>query len=159
MVDSEIGVAADQKFRVQYLAFLDETIHWFAVRARRNQWLYSGSRVALVILSASLPVLIANHQTPISTPIAVLVAILAGLEAQFKPGDQWKHQRSAELTLKTYKRDYEHNLARGHTDAKPGDEIGKDPFELLYRTVGSFLEAEPKEFWQSRLTGWPQRSS
>ena len=148
-----LATADGGEFRDSFLGFLDRTITWFAVRAWRNQWSYNGSRIALVILSASLPVLVTNGMTALSTPISILVAILAALEAQFKPGEQWKHQRSAELTLKGFKRQYEHNLAQWR--ARPGD-AAHEPLEVLYLAVETFLKHEPSEFWRSQTTTWPQ---
>jgi hypothetical protein len=153
MTTGDKGAPAGNSFQDDYLAFLNTTIKWFRDRWYVNRILYNGSRITLVVLSAALPVLISNRLMIVATPVSVLVAIIAGLEAQFKPGDQWKHQRSAEIALLALRRDYEHNVASTRAGTLKD---GHDPFDLLYREVESFLKAEPKGFWQSRLTDWPQ---
>lgn len=93
-----------------FLEFVNENIAWFRLRATRSQWAYNGMRICLVVLSAALPALTANHLSVLSTVVAVVVAALAGLDAQFKPGEQWKHHRSMQIALMAMKRDYERKI-------------------------------------------------
>jgi hypothetical protein len=160
-------------FPATFLEFVDWTIEWFKLRATRAQFAYNCLRICLVVFSAALPALTANHRPVFSTVIAVVVAALAGLDAQFKPGEQWKHHRSMQLALQAMRRDYE-KKSKGKVSAEkapppepppkaqidPGAEntsgAEKDPFEEFYTEVRALLEAEANQFWQFRITQWSQ---
>jgi hypothetical protein len=130
-----------------FLDFVDECINWFRQRATRAQWFYNGSRVALISLSACLPALIANDPLGKEVPIivSVVIAVLAGLDAQFRPGEQWRHHRSTQLALLRLKRAYEW---------KKGTSEAKDQF---FNEVERLLEAEANQYWMFRITEWQQR--
>ena len=61
--------------------------------------LFTGFRITLVVVSASLPALTVIAPPGWSTGAAVLVAALAGLDTQFRWGEEWRHFRSNQLAL------------------------------------------------------------
>lgn len=129
--------------------FVTEAIEWFRKRGKlANRW-YNSSRIALIVLSASLPALIsavADKDSiipgPLPTIVAVIVAILAGLDAQFKPGDQWRHHRSTQLALTRLQRAYSEPRAEGRNLS----------FSKYFEEVEALLEAEANRYWQFRIT-------
>ena len=129
-------------------AFVVVTIEWFKKRAQHAQFFYNGFRICLVVLSAALPALIASgefwHKRLFATVISVAIAILAGLNSQFRPGEQWRHHRSTQLTLLRLKRAYEN-----------GD-IGKyeNAFEKYFVDVEALLAAEANQYWAFRILEW-----
>ena len=134
----------------RFLGFLDESVAWFKRRADRLHSFYNVSRVALVVLSAALPALTANGWDIAATVTAVIVAAIAGLDAQFKPGDQWRHHRSTQLALLRHKRQYELELAR-----RPDEPDAA--FQRLADSVEQLLAAEAEQFWKFRIAPWTEK--
>lgn len=140
---------ANEGARGEFIDFLESTIAWFKQRADRSHGYYNGVRMMLVVFSAALPALTANNLTLYSTVVAVLVAALAGLDTQFKPGEQWKHHRSIQLVLMRLKREYDL--------ASSGPEDGA-AFEALRKSVEEVLSAEANDFWTFRVAPWASQS-
>ena len=139
----------DISFEDRFLLFVDETIGWFQSRAKRSQWAYNLSRACLVVLSAALPAIIAATGDTATwktllIAVSVVIAILAGLDAQFRPGEQWRHHRSTQLTLMRLKRNYEYS--RLHDQAKS--------FGDFFDGVETLLAAEANQFWTFRIMEW-----
>jgi hypothetical protein len=153
---------APANFREEFEQFVDETIQWFKTRAMWNQLAYNFSRVTLVVVSAALPVFIANGRltVPIFESVtlsgmaiyaSIYVAIATGLETQFRPGEQWKHHRSIEIALKDMRREFHRQLELKAADPSA---IKGDPFGSFYSTVTSLLKSESAQFWAFRITQW-----
>jgi hypothetical protein len=85
----------------------------------------------------------------VSVGISVVIAVLAGLDTQFRPGEQWRHHRSTQLAL-SLKRIYEKEAHAG----KQGE-----AFEEFFNKVESLLEAEANQYWTFRITQWPSRET
>jgi len=64
-------------------------------------------RLVLTVLSAALPALSANAlPQQYLTVAAVMIAVLAALDTQFKWGDEWRQFRSTQLSLERLLRMY-----------------------------------------------------
>jgi hypothetical protein len=92
----------------KYDAFVDDVRNWLSARASRFHWYYNISRVALVVLGVTFPALstglFGDRGKWFSPFVALLIAVLAALDALLKPGDNWQHFRSYELALDRAKR-------------------------------------------------------
>jgi hypothetical protein len=134
---------------------LAERIAWFKRRARRAQYFYNASRLCLVVLSAALPALISYNVSEngrlLSIIISVAIAVLAGLDAQFRPGEQWRHHRSTQLALMRLRRAYEHLEADTNERAQA--------FEKFFGDVESLLAAEANQYWAFRIIEWQSREA
>ena len=69
---------------------------------------YNFSRISLVVLGITVPDLAAglfgDRGKLLSPFVALLIALLAALDALLKPGDSWQHFRSYELALERAQR-------------------------------------------------------
>lgn len=102
------------------------------------------------MISAALPALIAKEYDTPATIAAVLVAVLAGLDAQFKPGEVWKHHRSVQLALLTMRRRFDRDLV---------DQSKDKAFADFYNDVEALLTAEAGQFWGLRITQWAKNNA
>jgi hypothetical protein len=98
---------SDTVFEGQFLGFLDDSIRRSKRAADRAMAQFIVLRLALVVASASLPALTTIPDRDWSTGAAILVAVLAGLDTQFRWGEEWRHYRSTQLALGRMRRDYE----------------------------------------------------
>ncbi len=130
----------------QFRTFVDDSIDWFKYRARRTNQFFNALRLALVIFSASLPAVVSLTNTATASVVAVGIAILAGLDAQFRPGEQWRHHRTTQAVLMRLKRSYE----RGRVDEK----TRAAAFQTFVDEVETLLEAENEEYFNFRVTKW-----
>jgi uncharacterized protein DUF4231 len=100
-----------KEFETKYLADLDHTIQRYRREADRPMVYFIVLRLALVIASASLPALTTFDDRAWSTGAAIVVAALAGLDTQFRWGDEWQHYRSTQLASGRLKRAYQRREA------------------------------------------------
>ena len=98
-------------FEDQFLGFLDGAIRQQKRMADRAMVQFIVLRLLMVVASASLPALTTIENRVWSTVAAVLVAVLTGLDTQFRWGEEWRHFRSTQLTLERMRRDYEYRNA------------------------------------------------
>jgi Protein of unknown function (DUF4231) len=92
----------------KYDAFVDDVRKWLGTRASRFHWYYNISRIALVVLGVAVPALAAglfgDRGKFLSPFVALLIGLVAALDALLKPGDNWQHFRSYQLALDRAKR-------------------------------------------------------
>lgn len=137
-------------YQDEFLVFLQKAILWFKKRATRAQWAFNGLRILLIILAATLPALASHEDMKTwTTIVAVIIAILTGVETLFKPGDQWKQHRSTQLALLAAKRQYHFQIEKKKSDPKSTD---KEAFDILHEGVEKILREEAATFWGFRIT-------
>jgi hypothetical protein len=78
-------------FEDQFLGFLDGAIRQQKRMADRAMVQFIVLRLLMVAASASLPALTTIENRVWSTVAAVLVAVLTGLDTQFRWGEEWRH--------------------------------------------------------------------
>ena len=108
------------------------------------------------MLSASLPALTGMGFRDLATGAAVIVAILAGGEAQIQPGERWQHFRSAQIDLDRIRRDYERrkSVLHGAGGGTPDVESEAENFQKLFDAAEALLANEMGEFWKFGVTKW-----
>jgi hypothetical protein len=142
-------------FEAEFLGFLDQAIRRTKRTADRAMVQFVTLRLALVASSASLPALTTLQNRTWSTADAVLVAILAGLDTQFRWGEEWRHFRSTQLALERMRRDYH----RRKSALNDGRSIGAittptENFDKLFTDVEELLQTEADSFFKFRITDW-----
>ena len=131
---------SDIDFEDRFLGFLDSAIRQQKRMADRAMVQCIVLRLMMVVASASLPALTTIENRAWSTVAAILIAILTGLDTQFRWGEEWRHFRSTQLTLERIRRDYEYRK-----DAlRSGRSIGNittnaDNFDKLVTEVEELL--------------------
>jgi hypothetical protein len=146
----------DDSFEAKFTTtFLAEAIQRQKRMADRAMVQFVALRLTLVLASASLPALTTIPDRTLSTGAAVLVAVLTGLDTQFRWGEEWRHYRSTQLALERMRRDYERHksaLAAGRSVA--GITTDADNFDRLYASVEELLQAGTDSFFKFRITQW-----
>jgi len=145
----------DDSFEATFTTFLVKAIHQQKRLADRAMVQFVALRVALVVASASLPALTTIPDRTWSTSAAILVAVLAGLDTQFRWGEEWRHYRSTQLALERMRRDYERRrsaLAVGRSLA--GITTDAENFDRLFANVEELLQAGTDSFFKFRITQW-----
>ena len=87
-------------FEGKFIEFLDGAIQRSKRSTDRAMVQFVVLRLLLVVASASLPALITIAGQNWSSVVAVLVAALTGLDTQFRWGEEWRHFRSTQLSLR-----------------------------------------------------------
>jgi len=132
----------------------NDAIQRYRRGADRAMVQFVGLRLGLVVISAALPALI-NYDSTLSSYVAVVVAALAGLDAQFRWGDEWQHYRSTQLAFERLKRACEHREAKlGRHGVGDRDKAHAENFEWLFTEVEALLQSEAERFWRFRITKW-----
>jgi len=148
--------ASTANFEKTYLDHVAERLQRLQRLADRNFQRFTAFRIALVVFSASLPALTGMGFKVASTVAATIVAILAGLDAQFRPGERWQHFRSAQIDLDRIRRDYERRISvlngagGGTIDIKSEAEN----FQTLFADTEALLANETEAFWKFGVTKW-----
>jgi type IV secretory pathway TrbD component len=144
-------------FEKTYVDHVAEELQRLQKYADRNYKIFVGLRTALVVFSASLPALTGMGFAVWATVWATMVAILAGVDAQFQPGERWQHFRSAQINLDRIRRDYErrksvlHGAGDGTTDLIKSE---AENFQKLYADAEALLANEMEAFWKFGVTKW-----
>ena len=150
---------SDIDFEDRFLGFLDSAIRQQKRMADRAMVQCIVLRLMMVVASASLPALTTIENRAWSTVAAILIAILTGLDTQFRWGEEWRHFRSTQLMLERMRRDYGYRK-----DAlRSGRSIGNittnaDNFDKLVTEVEELLQTESATFFKFRVTEWRQSS-
>jgi hypothetical protein len=100
--DVHNGPSDDRERRQLALYHCDEQIGFFRSAARRAHWLYAGSQIVTIMISASIPVilLVGEHGLPgwltldmsastLAALLSAIVAIATGLAGTFHWHEQW----------------------------------------------------------------------
>jgi hypothetical protein len=146
---------ADRSFEDQFLEHLDGAVRQSKTTADRAMVLFTGFRITLVVVSASLPALTVIAPPGWSTGAAVLVAALAGLDTQFRWGEEWRHFRSTQLALERLRREYRHRQSVLSDGGRFGSiTSAAQNFEKLFTDVESLLQTEADHFFKFRVTEW-----
>ncbi len=142
-------------FIVEFLGFLDDAIRRTKRQADHAMVQFVVLRLALVATSASLPALTTLQSRGWSTVDAVLVAILAGLDTQFRWGEEWRHFRSTQLALERMRRDYQRRKSALNDGRSIGAiETEAQNFDKLFADVEDLLQTEADSFFKFRITDW-----
>jgi Protein of unknown function (DUF4231) len=142
-------------FIVEFLGFLDDAIRRTKRQADHAMVQFVVLRLALVAASASLPALTTLQSRGWSTADAVLVAILAGLDTQFRWGEEWRHFRSTQLALERMRRDYQRRKsALSDGRSMGGIATEAENFDKLFADVEDLLQTEADSFFKFRITDW-----
>jgi hypothetical protein len=147
-------------FEQEYLEYVDGRIQWHKRSADRTMLQFITVRLALVLISASLPALTVLPNRVWATVAAVLVAALAGLDTQFQWGEEWRHFRSTQLALERARRDFDmraYAIAAG--SAGPGAKSATENFTTFYKVVEELLQSETDRFFKFRITPWKKGSA
>jgi len=149
---------SETAFETEFLGFLDQAIRRIKKQADRAMVQFVVLRLALVASSASLPALTTLQNRGWSTAGAVVVAILAGLDTQFRWGEEWRHFRATQLALERMRRDYQ----RRRSALSNGRSIGAittatENFDKLFADVEDLLQTESDSFFKFRVTDWQSR--
>jgi hypothetical protein len=142
-------------FERQFVEMVAQTRRHMKRQADRAMILFVLLRLGLVAGSASLPALTAFADRRWSTVLAIGVAILAGLDTQFRWGEEWRHFRSGQLALERYRRDYDHGIASLQA-GRVSSELNSpaDVFERFYQSVTQYLQVEAEAFFKFRIVDW-----
>jgi len=159
-VDRNAIVMVDESIAThfaRYDAFVESTRKWLGKRADRYHWYYNCSRIALIVLSVSLPALSTGLFGPLGPKaapyIALVIAVLASLDGLLKPGDNWRHFRSYQLALDRFERV---SLSkRAALDLETDPEKRRQKQFALYRQfvleIEEVLEEESKLFFEHQI--------
>jgi hypothetical protein len=144
-----------EAFKTEYLEELDKTIQRYRRGADRAMVLFVVLRLALVVASASLPALTTFSDRAWSTGAAILVATLAGLDTQFRWGDEWQHYRSTQLAFDRLKRDYRRReAALDKLNEADREKLHTEDFAWLFTESEALLQWEADRFWKFRISKW-----
>lgn len=141
----------------RYEAFVDTTQTWLGTRADRYHWYYNASRIALVVLSVSIPAfsvgLLGDTGEDFAPFVALAIAVLASLDGLLKPGDNWRHFRSYQLALLRFRRVSQSKRASLEIEKDPEKHLHKR--FALYREfvleIEELLEQESKLFFEHQI--------
>jgi hypothetical protein len=151
---------SEAAFEAEFLEFLDLAIGRTKRMADRAMVQFVVLRLGLIAASASLPALTTLTDRTWSTVDAVLVAVLAGLDTQFRWGEEWRHFRSTQLALERMRRDYGRRKSAVNSGRIVGDiATGIQNFDKLFTEVENLLQSEADSFFKFRITEWrsPER--
>jgi hypothetical protein len=102
---------------------LEDQLHWFDNRAKRNRYLYQGLKVSQILLAAAVPVLSgANASAALVGSLGAAIVSLEGIQQLFQFHRNWVLYRSSAESLRR-----ENHLFRagvGHY-AKATDPVGQ----------------------------------
>ena len=132
-----------------FFVHLDQAIDRLKARARRARLAYNAGRAILIIGSAALPALTALGCKIAATIVAIIVAASAGLDAQFQPGELWRHNRSYQRAAERRKLAYEYREM-----GSPSDEAVA--FTKLFEDVETLLKEESDSYFPLRVTKWKE---
>jgi hypothetical protein len=143
------------EFETKYLSDLDDAIRRYKQQADRPMVYFIILRVALVVASASLPALTTFSDRTWSTGAAILVAALAGLDTQFRWGDEWQHFRSTQLASERLRRAYQRReAALGYLGEAERKKAHSENFNWLFTQFEALLQSEAERFFSFRITKW-----
>jgi len=141
----------------RYDAFVESTRKWLQTRADRYHWYYNASRIALIVLSVSIPALstgLLGEKGKQSAPfVALAIAVLASLEGLFKPGDNWRHFRSYQLALDRLRRVSQAKRAalELETDADKNRQKQFALYRQFVADIEEVLDEESKRFFEHQI--------
>ena len=138
---------------------VDRSIAYYRRHGLRNNVLYNGARIMLIVLSLSLPALSAVPKESAPGLLSVLlmalplaIAILAALEGFFHWGDIWRSRVHTQLSLSRLKREFRADWLQLSV---PGtDDLDKRAYEIYRKLVDSVeatMVAEEELFWGRRI--------
>ena len=138
---------------------VDKSIDYYRNHSRRNNFLYNSSRVGIVVLSLTLPVIIASEKSGqlagaaiAAAVVPVVIAILAALDGFFHWGEMWMSRTSTQLSLQRIKREFW--VVWEAQQFLPIEERAKFAYEkyaALVKSVEDLLQEEEQAFWGRRI--------
>lgn len=145
----------DVALEKEFLVFVAATTKQYKRLADRAMVQFVVLRLCMVLASASVPALTRLDNRLWSTIAAVMVAAAAGLDTQFRWGEEWRHFRSVQLTLERLKRDYDFRKL-SLKNAHPTEDVKTEANNLdkLHSEVEDLLQSESSAFFKFRITEW-----
>jgi hypothetical protein len=142
-------------FEHKYNEFVGATVRRTKRMADRAMCQFIVLRISLVVTSASLPAFTTFANPGWSTAAAVSVAILAGLDTQFRWGEEWRHFRSTQNMLERLDREFHHRSAALEGGRTIGDiQTSAQNFDKFHRDVEELLQSESDRFFKFRVVEW-----
>ncbi|MFD1703987.1 DUF4231 domain-containing protein [Methylopila henanensis] len=141
-----------ENFETTFLQHVRNSIKQNRKMADRAMYQFIALRLGLVVTSASLPALTTAEDKGWATWAAILVAVLAGLDTQFRWGEEWRHFRSTERMLERMVRDYgrrEAAIAAGRSIGPISTQV--ENFDKLFDNVEALLQTESDNFFKFRV--------
>ncbi len=117
----------------------DNQIEWYSNKASGNKILYYSFQWGVIILSASVPVLVATISKKyqwITIAIAILLAIGTAALKSFKFQENWINYRTVSETLKKEKHFYDASLD-DYTDSEGKQALFVERVELIISSENS----------------------
>ena len=132
-------------------------------RAKASRYLFRGSGVLVLLLSASLPIIAASAYYTDRVLIAALgsaIGVLSALNTFYRWGDRWRIYRRAELEIEGALREWEatviEDALKYSQDAeKQKAQIYKSTYELMSRTK-AIIETQHLAFFEALQLTLPQ---
>lgn len=147
---------------------VDPSVSWYERKARRDMVVFNVSRVLIIVLSLSMPVVAAQYSRSRDSTwrvlidvVPVLVAILAALDGFFRWGDSWRSRRHTELALGRAKREYRVAVLAADGGRSESEVAIRAllAYEALVATTERLMSTEEEGFWGFRLQDRPESSA
>lgn len=137
---------------LEYVSHIEDRIGWYNGAAKRNMMFYSGLRILLVLIGATLPFVAAQKEpewATIAGLMGVIVAAVTGLEGFFRPGEKWQNFRATQIALMHEMRKFRHAIiAMPEKERVLGAETYRRAFDDFFTSTGNIMGAESERFWQ-----------
>lgn len=101
----------DEQFRAYKEERYETQVRWYGAAAQRNKRYYLAFQWAVIVLSASLPVLISVTSPWVSIPMSILLAIGTAALKTFKFQEHWVNYRTIAEALERERRFFDAQLA------------------------------------------------
>ncbi len=154
------------------LKHLTNQLEWYQKRAKARRLTHRTASFAVIVLSASLPLLtqgtfpipLGGFEGRAATLVALLVAITTGLAQHFRWDEQWNGYKRAELELEALRLEWEGidlHLRSGLTS----DNLTTSARRLVSETrriaaaARRVVEAETRQFFESQIPSAPRQPS
>jgi hypothetical protein len=147
----------------KYLEHIQRMVEFYKRKATAYRWFYNFERIAVIVLSLSLPVLpqlfdIARYHKIVPI-VSVMIAILVALDGLFKPGELWRHFKSFELRLKRLRQNYETSRIDVSIEKAEGrkTELALVLYKRFVEDAEKLFESETNQFWPRRIQEMQQQ--
>jgi hypothetical protein len=138
---------------------VDTSIVYYRRHGLRNNILYNGARIMLIVLSLGLPALsaIPKESAPrllavLSMALPLVIAVLAALEGFFHWGDIWRSRVHTQLSLSRLKRQFHADwLALSVPGTGDLDTKAYETYRKLVDSVEATMADEEELFWGRRI--------
>lgn len=138
---------------------LNRSIKYYERHGIRNNILYNGARITIIVLSLSLPALSVLSQdattkllSNLMIVVPIIIAVVAALDGFFHWGDIWRSRKNTELTLRRIKREFWADwLKVSLLSANNRVEKAYNLYRKLVEAVEYVMSSEEEAFWGRRI--------